>query len=205
VSEVPFDLRVIAERVTEVVNRKLAEVDRKYSERVEALEKKVGVLEVELAAVRTGFVKDVVKSVIDAKVEEAVVSAVKNASGFLISDLDARIKGIAEGLSVLSKNVSDLRDTVIVARSEAEKSMEAMGKAIIKSIDSLQSTINGLVVAINELRDLLKKFTEVINAVDTKTTGILERVEDMNVVIKDVATRLTFSSAPVKPPEEGVG
>jgi uncharacterized phage infection (PIP) family protein YhgE len=205
VSEVPLDLRVIAERVAEIVNRKLAEVDRKYSERVEALEKKVGVLEVELAAIRTGFVKDVVKSVIDAKVEEAVVSAVKNASGFLISDLDARIKGIAEGLSVLSKNVSDLRDTVIVARSEAEKSMEATSKAIIKSIDSLQSTINGLVVAINELRDLLKKFAEVINAVDTKTTGILERVEDMNVVIKDVATRLAFSSAPVKPPDEGVG
>ena len=204
-SEVPLDLRVIAERVAEAVNRKLAEVDKKYGERVEALEKRIGLLEAELAAVRTGFVKDIVKSVIDAKIEDVVISTIKNAVGVLISDLDTRVKSISEGLSLLNKNISDLRDSVSVAKSDVEKSVEAVGGAIRKSLDSLQSAINSLTVAVGELRDLLKKLSDVVGDIDTRITGLFDRVEDINTLIKEVTARLVTPSAPFKPPEEGVG
>jgi predicted nucleic acid-binding Zn-ribbon protein len=205
VSEVPLDLRVIAERVSEVVNRKLSEFDKKYGERVEALEKRIGLLEAELAAVRTGFVKDIVKSVIDAKIEDVVISAIKNAVGVLISDLDTRVKSINEGLSLLNKNISDLRDSVSVAKSDVEKSVEAVSGAVRKSLDSLQSAINGLTVAVGELRDLLKKLFEVIDAVNARTIGILERVQYIDETVREIVTKLATPSAPLKPPEEGVG
>jgi methyl-accepting chemotaxis protein len=206
VSEVPFDLRVIAERVSEVVNRKLSEFDKKYGERIVALEKRLSVLEAELVAVRTGFVKDIVKSVIDAKIEDVVVSAIKNVVGVLISDLDARVKSISERLSLLNKDISDLRDSVSVAKSDVERSVEAVSGAIRKDIDSLRSAINDLINAVDELRDSLKKLLELVDAVNTRITGIFDRVEGIDEIVREVATKLATSSAPAPlKPEEGVG
>jgi methyl-accepting chemotaxis protein len=189
-SEVPLDIRVIAERVSEAVNKKLMELEKKYGERIEALERRISLLEVELAAVRTGFAKDLVKSVIDAKIEDAVASTVKSVSGVLLSELDARVKSLNESLAQLSRGVAELKESLSAVRSDLEKSTDAVSVLVRKSLDSLQTSINNLATTLNELRDALKKLSETVHNVDLKASGILERAESINTNIRDIVTRL---------------
>jgi chromosome segregation ATPase len=195
VSEVPLDIRVIAERVSEAVNKKLIEFEKKYSERIEALERRIGLLEAELAAVRTGFAKDLVKSVIDAKIEDTVVSAVKSMGGVLLSELDARVKSLNDSLAQLSMGIAELKESLSAVRSDLEKSIDAVSVLVHKSLDSLQTTVNNLATALNELRDVLRKLSETVHGVDLKASGILERAEETSIAVRDIVTRLEAISS----------
>jgi methyl-accepting chemotaxis protein len=205
VSEVPLDIRVIAERVSEAVNKKLMELDKKYGERIEALEKRISLLEAELAAVRTGFAKDLVKSVIDAKIEDVAVSAVKSMGGVLLSELDVRVKSINDNLAQLSRGIGELKDSLSAMRSDLEKSVDVVSGSVRKSLESLQTTINNLAVAVNELRDVLRKLSETLHSVDLKVSGVFERVEDINATVKDMVVRLETSAPFRSSSEEGAG
>jgi chromosome segregation ATPase len=196
---------VIAERVSEVVNKKIMELDKKYGERIEALERRISLLEAEIAAVRTGFVKDLVKSIIDTRVEDAVISTVKSMGGALLSELDARVKTVNESLAQLNKGVNELRESLSAVRSDLEKSMDDVAVSVRKSLDSLQASINNLVVAVNELRETLKKLSETLHNVDLKVSGVFERVEDINATVKDMMARLETPALSRSPSEEGAG
>ena len=194
-SEVPLDIRVIAERVSEAVNKKLIEFEKKYGERIEALERRISLLEAELAAVRTGFAKDLVKSVIDAKIEDMVVSTVKSMGGVLLSELDARVKSLNDSLAQLGRGIAELKESLSAVRSDLEKSIDAVSVLVHKSLDSLQATVNNLTTALNELRDVLRKLSETVHNVDLKASGILERAEETSIAVRDIVTRLEAISS----------
>ncbi|RLA82256.1 MAG: hypothetical protein DRG31_07620, partial [Deltaproteobacteria bacterium] len=94
------DVHVIAERVSEVVNRHLLEIHR----RVDALESKVKKLELDVDTLRSQMIESIVRSALSIKLEDmATAVAVKVSSSF--SDTAREVAEAARELKEVASSI----------------------------------------------------------------------------------------------------
>ena len=186
------DVRVVAERVAEVVNRKLAEVHKK----IEALESRMTKLELDVTALRSQTIESIVRSVLTIKIEDiASAIAVKVVSEFRepLREVVATTEGLRDAVDRLGavagelEELKKLPETVVAAvRSSvpeqltAEEIRELVRGAVDpaeKRVEELTGRINELMklvaIAINrtdgvagQLKDLVAKFSEIKESVE---------------------------------------
>ena len=186
------DVRVVAERVAEVVNRKLAEVHKK----IEALESRMTKLELDVTALRSQTIESIVRSVLTIKIEDiASAIAVKVVSEFRepLREVVATTEGLRDAVDRLGavagelEELKKLPETVVAAvRSSvpeqltAEEIRELVRGAVDpaeKRVEELTGRINELMklvaIAINrtdgvagQLKDLVAKFSEIKGSVE---------------------------------------
>ena len=186
------DVRVVAERVAEVVNRKLAKLHKK----IEALESRMTKLELDVTALRSQTIESIVRSVLTIKIEDiASAIAVKVVSEFRepLREVVATTEGLRDAVDRLGAVAGELEElkklpetVVATVRSSvpeqltAEEIRELVRGAVDpaeKRVEELTGRINELMklvaIAINrtdgvagQLKDLVAKFSEIKGSVE---------------------------------------
>ena len=219
------DARIVAERVAEVVNRKLAEVRK----RIERLESRMTKLELDVTGLRSQTIESIVRSVLTIKIEDiASAIAVKVASEFreplreivdsteglreAVKRLDA-VVGELEGLRKLPELVVAAVKSSVPEQLTAEKVGEVVRGAVEpveKRVEELTGRINELMklvaIAINrtdgvaeQLKELIAEFSEIKKSV----AELQESVRYVSEVSKLLEERLRSRSSEEEEEEEG--
>ena len=219
------DARIVAERVAEVVNRKLAEVRK----RIERLESRMTKLELDVTGLRSQTIESIVRSVLTIKIEDiASAIAVKVASEFreplrkivdsteglreAVKRLDA-VVGELEGLRKLPELVVATVKSSVPEQLTAEKVGEVVRGAVEpveKRVEELTGRINELMklvaIAINrtdgvaeQLKELIAEFSEIKKSV----AELQESVRYVSEVSKLLEERLRSRSSEEEEEEEG--
>jgi len=225
VTSAGVDARIVAERVAEVVNRKLAEVRK----RIERLESRMTKLELDVTGLRSQTIESIVRSVLTIKIEDiASAIAVKVASEFreplrkivdsteglreAVKRLDA-VVGELEGLRKLPELVVATVKSSVPEQLTAEKVGEVVRGAVEpveKRVEELTGRINELMklvaIAINrtdgvaeQLKELIAEFSEIKKSV----AELQESVRYVSEVSKLLEERLRSRSSEEEEEEEG--
>jgi len=222
-----MDARIVAERVAEVVNRKLAEVFK----RIEAIESRLTKLELDVTALRSQTIESIVRSVLTIKIEDiASAIAVKVVSEFRepLREVVATTEGLRDAVERLGSVVGELGElkklpeTVVATvkssvpeQLTAENIEEIVRSAVEpaeKRIEELTGRINELMklvaIAINrtdsvaeQLKEVVAKFSEIKGSVDE----LQESVSYVSEVSRLLEGRLRGRRGSEEVEEEGEG
>ena len=162
---VTIDERVIAERVAEAVNRKLAPLAKEVNE----LKARVTRLEMDVAVMRTHYIETVIRSVLGVKLDE-FVAKVSTPKELLegLSTIAGTIDGLRSEIGGLADRVGRLPEAII---DEVSKELSKMApkevdlKPVIDEVRTrvssevkvVSSRIDRLDKAVGELRDAVSK------------------------------------------------
>ena len=199
------DIHVVAERVAEAVNKKLAEVHR----RIDALESKVAKLELDINTLRTQTIESIVRSVLTIKIEDlASAIAVKVSSGFSdaarevvrvaeeLRGATSDIRAVANELRELKTLPEEIAEAVKSAKPQVQLDLSKIEATIsgavsrsMKSVEELASRVAALEKQVNELSANLSKLGESL-AVLTTT---ISRLEDLRKTVEEMKESVDYS------------
>jgi len=199
------DMHVIAERVAEVVNKKLAEVHR----RIDALESKVAKLELDVGSLRTQAIESIIRSVLAIKLEDlASAVAVRVSSDF--GDVAGKVAGATEelrsaaseikavanelrGLETLPKKVAEAvrsaEPRVQLDLSKIEATVSGAVSGSMKSVEELTTRVATLEKQVNELSANLGRLGESLAALTTA----ISRLEDLRKTVEEMKESVDYS------------
>lgn len=169
-------MKVIAERIAEVVNQRLASVEKV----IKSLENRVSRLEVDMNTVRTHVIESIIRSVLGVKLDE-LVSAIVARLGAELSNVVLGFKEVNESIK---KTTSEFRDTV-----QALKSLEGVPEQIVEAVRNVKVSVD-LSSVESKLEDLSKAIANV-----EKSAKSIQKLEDK---VKEISEK-------VKPMEEFYG
>ncbi|RLF08527.1 MAG: hypothetical protein DRJ60_00250 [Thermoprotei archaeon] len=200
-----MNTHIIAERVAEVVNRKLAEIHK----RIDALESKVAKLELDVNTLRVQTIESIVKSVLTIKIEDlASAIAVRVSSGF--SDAAKEVVRVAEELRSATSDIkvaaSELRELkalpekVVEAAKSAKPPVQldlskikatisgAVSKSM-KGVEELTSRVATLEKQVSELSANLGKLGESLAVL----TATVSRLENLRKTVEEMRESVDYS------------
>lgn len=220
------DVHIIAERVAEAVNKRLADVHK----RIDALESRVSKLEIDVGTLRTQTIESIVRSVLTIKIEDiASAIAVKVSANF--SDAAREVVKVAEELSnatsdirvvvnelkelkvlpeKISEAVKSAKPEVQIDLSKIEASVSEAVSRSMKSIENLASRVAALEKQVNELAANLTKLSESLAALTTAVSRIgdlrrtIEEVKESVDYVREISSILE-ERLKGRPPEEEEG
>jgi len=198
------DIHVVAERVAEAVNKKLAEVHR----RIDALESKVAKLELDINTLRTQTIESIVRSVLAIKIEDlASAIAVRVSSGFSdatrevvrvaeeLRGATSDIRAVASGLRELKTLPEEIAEAVKSAKPQVQLDLSKIEATIsgavsrsMKGVGELASRATALEKQVNELSANLSKLGESL-AVLTTT---ISRLEDLRKTVEEMKESVDY-------------
>jgi len=170
------DMHVIAERVAEVVNRRLAE----FNKRLDMLESRIAKLELDVGTLRTQAIESIVRSILSIKLEElatAIATKVSSKYSSVGRELTMIINEFREDVSAIKGIVNELEELKtlpvkvadIVSKTEprveldASKIEVAVNNAVSKSLKNLDVIEKRVVVLekkIDHLSNSIGKLSE---------------------------------------------
>ena len=194
------DIHVVAERVAEAVNKKLAEVHK----RIDALESKVAKLELDINTLRTQTIESIVRSVLTIKIEDlASAIAVKVSSGFSnaareVVRVAEELRGATSDIRAVASELGELKtlpekivDAVKSAKPQVQLDLtkiEATISESMKSVEELVSRVVALEKQVNELSANLGKLGESLVAL----TSAISRLENMRKTIDEMKESIDY-------------
>jgi len=170
------DMHVIAERVAEVVNRRLAE----FNKRLDMLESRIAKLELDVGTLRTQAIESIVRSILSIKLEElatAVATKVSSKYSSVGRELTMIINEFREDVSAIKGIVDELEELKtlpvkvadIVSKTEprveldASKIEVAVNNAVsksLKNLDVIEKRVVALEKKIDHLSNSIGKLSE---------------------------------------------
>lgn len=196
------DARIVAERVAEVVNKKLAEVYRKIG----AIESRLTKLELDVVALRSQTIESIVRSVLTIKVEDiASAIAVKVASEFRepireVVAVAEKLRGTAEHLSGVAEELSELKELpekvaeVIKSSVPEQLTSEKLEEVVSSAVEPVAERVEDLTKRIGEMMKLVAiainktdDVAEQLKAVASKFSEIKESVDELRESISYVS------------------
>ena len=171
-----MDMHVIAERVAEVVNRRLAE----FNKRLDMLESRIAKLELDVGTLRTQAIESIVRSILSIKLEElatAVATKVSSKYSSVGRELTMIINEFREDVSAIKGIVDELEELKtlpvkvadIVSKTEprveldASKIEVAVNNAVsksLKNLDVIEKRVVALEKKIDHLSNSIGKLSE---------------------------------------------
>ncbi len=169
-TQVPLEWRVIAERIAETVNRKLADV---YA-RIEAMESRLKMLEREVEALRSRTIESVVKGVLSVKTEEIVDAVAKRGAASLDSAV-ARIESIASTIREAVEGIKDVVTRMERISSEIQRASARIPTQVTIDESAVVGAISRyLEPMVSSLSSIGRKLDEVSKMVESVATQLAE-------------------------------
>ena len=198
------DIHVIAERVAEAVNKRLAEFDKRISN----LESRVRSIELEVATLRTTTIRDIVRSLLEVDIEKAVNTSTTSLISSFESGLNSRVNPLITSISDLTdivmkitSDLNDLRGVVENFRNTVNSSINDLRedlKLLTDSIRSLNNAIIDLKGSMSFVAEELKKYSEKLEEVRRTIGSVEDRLNVLHHVAQEIYERAIS-------PREGVG
>jgi chromosome segregation ATPase len=157
VSEVPLDIRVIAERVAETVNRALMNLKSELSAEIEKVKARLAAVETEVAVLKSGHVKDVVKGVLELKTDELSASVGKAVAEAVERAVRAELERLSESARALNSSVAALAARVeglglqVKEYGERAQSLAASFEVTSKHFGELSKSVSALAEALGKV------------------------------------------------------
>ncbi|RLB81435.1 MAG: hypothetical protein DRH17_09050 [Deltaproteobacteria bacterium] len=200
----PMDIHIIAERVAEVVNKKLAVLDRRITE----LESKVKKLELDVYTVRSQTIESIVRSVLGVKTDD-IASAIVAKLG---SELAAALGSLSNAIENLESVTSDIKkavDELEALKELPEKIVEAVGKvrltadvdttkieaAISTTVSKSMKTVEELSKRVAALEKKLDELNQSFSSVSQSLaalSSVAARVEDLKKSVDDLKESVDY-------------
>lgn len=198
------NLHIIAERVASVVNKKLAEFDRRVSQ----IEDKISRLELDVNSIRTQTIESIMRSVLSIKIDDIAnaftarmtreLSSVVSTIQVVVERIDGAVKKLDEvvnAFSGLKKSVDDVK-SVVEQPLNIDKSIisgaveEVIGKHL-ESFEDLQKRLVALEEKANMLSSKVDELNRIGNVVSS-LTGIADRVEELKKTIAEIKDAVDY-------------
>ena len=209
-SEVPLDIRVIAERVAETVNKALMNLKSELSAEIEKVKARLAAVETEVAALKSGHVKDVVKGILELKTDELSTSVGRAVAEAVERAVRAELERLSESTRALDSSVAALAARVeglglqVKEYGERAQSLAASFEVTSKHFGELSKSVSALAEVLGEVKgefsavrgDLSKVFEQIRIDHDTINT-MAERIGEVYLAIKE---RTTY---PMPPEQRG--
>ena len=164
-------LNIVADRVAEVVNRKLGKV----VERVDSLERKIRALEAEVNALRAREIETIIHAFIKANVKEQteiIVNAVAQRIGAEVARLEATVREIALKLAEAAEMLE-----------KASSSITVDFTPVMREIEKLASAIAGVVAATEALRKSFENMAQQITRLEAELKQLNQRVSKLEASV----------------------
>jgi len=198
------DIHVIAERVAEVVNKKIAALDRRIAE----LESRLKKLELDVYTVRTQTIESIVRSILGVKVDDiasaivarlgAELSATLGSLSSIVSELKESIGGFREtareltALKDLPEKIAEtVRSIRVVASVDTSKLESIINNAVSKpskAIEELSSRVTAAEKRLGELSENINKVAESVVAL----SNIVQRIDELRSMIDEMKESLDY-------------
>ena len=197
-SEVPLDIRVMAERVAETVNRALMNLKSELSAEIEKVKARLAAVETEVAALKSGHVKDVVKGILELKTDELSTSVGKAVAEAVERAVRAELERLSESARALNSSVAALAARVeglglqVKEYGERAQTLAASFEVTSKHFGELSRSVSALAEALGGVKgelsavrgDLGRVFEQIRIDHDTINT-MAERIGEMYSAIKE--------------------
>ena len=193
-----MDLQIIAERVSEVVNRRLSEIHK----RIGSLESRVAKLELDINTLRSQTIESIVRSALTIKLEDlASAIAVKVSSGFtdaardvarVAEELGGTVESVRSAVSMLNEQLPKKVEEAVSslqAQSDFSELEDAVKKAVLKGFGSVASRVSALEKQVGELAESLGRLNETL----TSLTTAIARLDDLKRTVDEMKESVDYS------------
>jgi len=199
------ELHIVAERVAEVVNRRLAE----FNKRIDSLESRITKLELDVSTLRSQAIESIVRSILTIKLEglaTAIATAVASKYSNLGKDLMAvteRFNTLVEEIKVTVNELKDLKalpkevaDAVSKTEPKVELDTSQIEKTVVnaitkslKNVNKLEKRVETLEKKVDDLSGIIVKLSDSI----AKLAASVAKLENMGKTITEMKESVDYS------------
>lgn len=192
------DIHVIAERVAEVVNKKIATLDHRITE----MESRLRKLELDVHTIRSQTIEAIVRSILGVKVEElATAIAIRVSTSFsnslkdvirVAEDLRSTVsefRKLTEELSELKELPNKIAEAIASTKPEVKVDLSRIEASVntalsehMKSIEELATRVAALEKQVNKLALSLGRIGETLTSLSStisRLEGVAKNIEEM--------------------------
>lgn len=190
------DMHVIAERIADVVNKKI-------HPKLEEHEKRIMMLEQEIRAMSYRNIETVVRSILSVKLEELAKAVALNmaknmgADNLLIelnkmkeqfAELVSILEKLGQALNYMPKNIADaVKPVVMSAKTDPSKVASAVDEVVEKRLQPLQDVadkLSGLEKSVNSLSAKISKMSKSLSTLPDVVSALQRVSEAMGNIMK---------------------
>jgi len=199
-----MDIHVIAERVAEVVNKKIAALDRRITE----IESRLKKLELDVQTVRAQTIETIVRSVLSVKVDDiasaivvklgAELSTTLSSLTNIANELKEAINGFRESAGELvalkdlpEKIAETVRNIKVEANVDMTKLETSLSNTISESMKMVEELSNRVVVLEKRIGELSESIAKVVESV-AALSGIVSGVEEIRNAVSELKESVDY-------------